>query len=214
LKTVIARMRELTDLGKTFEDGMDINRVEVALRQVGVALRDSSGQFRDMEQVLTDVGMRWDTLNANQQASIAVSLAGTRQQSRLIAIMSNFDRTLDLVNISQDSAGATMAQHTEFMKGMEAATVGLQNAYQKFITTITDSELIIGIIRTLATSIDLVATGFAAIGFSGQTAMFSILGLAGALKLFNLVSKEKLSLELIGNKATSLSLMLSKLTFA
>jgi TP901 family phage tail tape measure protein len=187
LKTVIARMRELTDLGKTFEDGMDINRVEIALRQVGVALRDSSGQFRDMEQVLTDVGMRFDSLNANQQASVAVSLAGTRQQSRLIAIMSGFDRTLQLVNISQNSAGATMAQHTEFMKGMEAATVGLQNAYQKFITTITDSEIIIGIIQGLSIGIEALANGLEAIGFSGQTALISIIGLAAAFKTYSLL---------------------------
>lgn len=200
LKTVIARMRELTDLGKTFEDGMDINRVEVALRQVGVALRDSSGQFRDMESVLTDVGMRWETLNANQQASIAVSLAGTRQQSRLIAIMSGFDRTLELVNISQNSAGATMAQHTQFMQGMEAATVGLQTAYQKFITTITDSELIIGIIRGLSTGIEAVANGLEAIGFSGQTALLAIIGLAAAFKTYSLVQKN--------------SMLINKLVFA
>jgi arabinogalactan endo-1,4-beta-galactosidase len=50
-------MRELTDLGKTFEDGMDISRVETALRQVGIALRDEQGQFRDLEKVLTEIGM-------------------------------------------------------------------------------------------------------------------------------------------------------------
>ena len=131
LKTVIARMRELTDLGKTFEDGMNVNRVETALRQVGVQLIDTNGQFRDMQAVLTDVGNAWETLNTNQRASVAVALAGTRQQSRLIAIMNDFDRTLELVNISQYSQGATMAQHMEYMKSMEAATVNLQNAWQK-----------------------------------------------------------------------------------
>jgi hypothetical protein len=44
------------DLGKTFEDGMDLNRVETALKQVGVQLRDNSGQFREMQVVLTEVG--------------------------------------------------------------------------------------------------------------------------------------------------------------
>lgn len=56
LKTVISRMRELTDLGKTLEDGMDVNRVEKALGQVGIDLRLANGQFRDMQDVLTDVG--------------------------------------------------------------------------------------------------------------------------------------------------------------
>jgi TP901 family phage tail tape measure protein len=57
IKTILARMRELTDYGKTLEEGMDVNRVERALGQVGVRLRDANGQFRDMEQVLIEVGM-------------------------------------------------------------------------------------------------------------------------------------------------------------
>ena len=56
LKTVLARMRELTDYGATLEDGMDINRVETALRHVGIQLRDTTGSFRDMDEVLVDIG--------------------------------------------------------------------------------------------------------------------------------------------------------------
>jgi TP901 family phage tail tape measure protein len=56
IKTVLARMRELTDYGKTLEEGMDVNRVERALGQVGIRLRDANGQFRDMQLVLTEVG--------------------------------------------------------------------------------------------------------------------------------------------------------------
>jgi hypothetical protein len=64
-----------------------------------------------------------------------------------------------------------MAQHTQFMRGMEAATIGLQNAYQKFITTITESEFIIAIIRGLGSGIEALANGFETIGFAGQTSM-------------------------------------------
>lgn len=128
LKTVISRMRELSDYGKVMEDGMNLNRVETSLRHIGVQLTDTSGNFRDMESVLTEVGNKWATLNTTQQASVAVALAGTRQQSRLIAMMNDFDRTLELVETSQMSAGATAAQHSEYMKSMEASMTRLQNA--------------------------------------------------------------------------------------
>lgn len=58
LKTVISRMRELTDYGATLEDGIDVNRVEKALKNINVDLRDQNGQFRDLEQVLTEVGLK------------------------------------------------------------------------------------------------------------------------------------------------------------
>lgn len=51
-------MRELTDYGKTLEDGVDVNRVAKALDNVGISLMDANGQFRDMESVLTEVGRK------------------------------------------------------------------------------------------------------------------------------------------------------------
>ena len=58
LKTVIARMRELSDYGKTLEDDTDINQVDSALKNVGVSLRDTKGEFRDLDDVLTDLGKK------------------------------------------------------------------------------------------------------------------------------------------------------------
>jgi len=209
IKSVTARMRELSDLGKTFEDGMDINRVETALRQVGVALRDESGQFRNLENVLTDVGMRWENLNKNQQASVAVALAGIRQQSRLIAIMNDFDRTLELTTLSQESAGATTAQQAQFMQGMQAATVSLQTAYQKFITTITESETLIGIVQGLANALDGLSSLLQNIGFEGSFAMTTLIALFGALKfgggvtkLYNRIQEKKIRNQEIDNLLT------------
>lgn len=157
LKTVIARMRELTDYGTTLEDNMDVNRVEKALGNIGVELRDQEGQFRDLENVLTEVGKKWDTLNKNQQANVAVALAGTRQQSRLIAMMQDFDRTLELVDISANSYGATMAQSAKYMEGLSAKMTLLTNAWQQLITTVTDSEIIIKIVEILTGLVNGVA---------------------------------------------------------
>ena len=157
LKTVIARMRELTDYGTTLEDNMDVNRVEKALGNIGVELRDQEGQFRDLEDVLTEIGKKWDTLNKNQQANVAVALAGTRQQSRLIAMMQDFDRTLELVDISANSYGATMAQSAKYMEGLSAKMTLLTNAWQQLITTVTDSEIIIKIVEILTGLVNGVA---------------------------------------------------------
>ena len=153
LKTVISRMRELTDYGATLEDGTDVNRVDKALQNVGISLMDANGQFRDLDSVLTELGHKWDTLTINQQANVAVALAGTRQQSRLIAMMQDFDRTLELVDISANSYGATMAQSADYMEGLEAATTRLTTAYEGLIQSITNSEFIIGMVDALTTMV-------------------------------------------------------------
>lgn len=58
LKTVIARMRELTDYGATLEDGMDINNVETQLAYVDIQLRNANGELRSTEDVLNDLGKK------------------------------------------------------------------------------------------------------------------------------------------------------------
>lgn len=146
LKTVIARMREMTDYGSTLEGDTDVNNVETQLAYVGIALKNANGELRSTEDVLDDLGKKWDTLNSNQQAAIAKALAGTRQQSRLIAMMSDYERVTELQQVSLRSAGATAAQMDTYMGGMEAALNKLNNAWEKIVTTITESDVIISII--------------------------------------------------------------------
>ena len=159
-KTIFARMREVTDIGKATEDGMSLNRVEKALASINVPLRDVSGQFRNLEDVLIDVGDKWDTLTSIEQAYIATSLAGTRQQPRLLAIFNDFARTKELIELSSDSVGALQFQHIDYMDGMEAAMNRLQNSWQGFIMVLTDSDIIIGLIGGVTTAIEILSDVF------------------------------------------------------
>ena len=181
LKTVISRMRELTDYGKTLEDDTDINRVDTALQNVGVSLMDTNGQFRDLEDVLTDLGKKWDTLNVNQQANVAVALAGTRQQSRLIAMMQDFDRTLELVDISANSYGATMAQSADYMEGLGASTTQLTTAVQTLITNLVNSDFIIGVIDKLKEGVQFIT--------DNTWILIGLTGVLGVLALNTLATK-------------------------
>ena len=149
LKTVIARMREITDYGETLEDGVDLNNVESQLAYVGIQLKTTTGELRSTEDVLDDLGKKWDSLNANQQAAIAKALAGTRQQSRLIAMMSDYERVIELQEISSRSAGATMAQIGVYTQGLEAALNRLSTSWEEVISTISDSDVIVFLVDTV-----------------------------------------------------------------
>lgn len=154
LKTIIARMRELGDYGETLEDGTDINNVETQLAYVGIALRDAKGELRSTEEVLDELGRKWETLDSNQQAAVAKALAGTRQQSRLIAMMEDYDRVIELQDIAQRSQGATLAQSETYLEGMEAAMNDIAVAWESIITSLTDSDVIVGAFKTFAKIIE------------------------------------------------------------
>jgi hypothetical protein len=57
---------------------------------------------------------KWDTLDRNTQRYIATIAAGSRQQSRFIAMMEDYDRTMELVETAQDSAGRSSEQFAKY----------------------------------------------------------------------------------------------------
>jgi len=178
LKTVIARMRELTDYGETLEGDTDVNNVETQLAYIGIALRNEEGALRSTEDVLDELGKKWDTLNSNQQAAVAKALAGTRQQSRLIAMMSDYERTVELQQIAQRSAGATAAQASTYMEGMEAALNKVSVAWEKIVTAVTNSDIIIGLIDDFAGLLDTIGNILdSTVGMVGFITIIATIGL-------------------------------------
>ena len=191
LKTIIARMRELTDYGATLEDGMSINNVETQLRYVGIALRDQNGELRSTEEVLDELGGKWEELSSNQQAAIAKALAGTRQQSRLIAMMSDYERVTELQQISQRSAGATAAQAASYMQGMEAALNKVNVAWEKIVTALTNSDVIINLINLVGNAMD--SLGSFLQSTAGVITAFSALAMIGVTIVGNKMTEIQLS---------------------
>ncbi len=156
-KTIFARMSEIKDFGATLEDGMDVNRIEKALKTVNVELRNSSGEMRNLDDVLIEVGRGWNSLNKNQKAYLATALAGTRQQTRLLAVMENFDRTMELVEVSSNSLGATYAQQAKYTDSIAFSMNKLTVAYQGVISGLVKSDFIIALVKMLAGLVEVLA---------------------------------------------------------
>ena len=71
MKTIIARFTELKEnvagtADSEFDD-LDYNKVDTALKSVGVSLKDANGQFRDLDDVFLELAGKWDTLDRNSQ---------------------------------------------------------------------------------------------------------------------------------------------------
>ena len=83
MKTIVARFTELkknpNELVEVDGEQVDANKIETALRSVGVALRDSNGEFRKLDDVFLDLAKRWDSLTVNQQRYVATMAAGSRR---------------------------------------------------------------------------------------------------------------------------------------
>ena len=153
MKTVIARFQELKKdpslIGEVDGEIVDANKIESALRTVGVALRDSSGQFRDLDDVFLELASKWKDMDKNTQRYIATVAAGSRQQSRFIAMMSDYDRTMELVNAANESAGASQRQFEKTVDSLESKLNRLSNAWAEYTMGLANSTVIKGVVDTL-----------------------------------------------------------------
>ena len=192
LKTVIARFQELKkspdEIGEVDGEIIDANKIEGALRTVGVALRDASGQFRDLDQVFMELASKWDSLDTNTQRYIATIAAGSRQQSRFIAMMSDYKRTTELVEAANNAAGASTQQYEKTLESMQTVLNRLKNAWNEFTMGIANSSILKGALKVLTGIINAInnltkvlgstAGGFAKLGIA-------IGGLKAGGKLFD-----------------------------
>jgi len=157
MKTIVARFQEMkqdpTKLVDSEGVAMDANKVDKALKTIGVDLMNTKGEFRDLDDVFLDISQRWDSLTQGQQRYIATIAAGSRQQSRFIAMMSNYERTMELVDAANNSAGASQRQFEKTLDSMEAKLNKLKNAWDQFTMGLMNNQI-------LKAGVDILTEGF------------------------------------------------------
>ena len=158
LKTIIARFTELKEnvagtSDSEFED-LDYNKVDKALKSVGVSIKDTAGQFRDLDQVFLELSEKWDTLDRNTQRYVATIAAGSRQQSRFIAMMDNYDRTVELMKLAADAEGKADEQFAKYADTMEYRLNQLSTKWEEFRVQLLNSDFFKGMIDGLSRFLD------------------------------------------------------------
>ena len=146
MKTIIARFQELkvdpNSLVDSEGEALDFNRVDKSLKSIGVSLVDTQGQFRDLDDVFIEIASRWDGLSQAQQRYIATIAAGSRQQSRFIAMMQDYDRTMELVDAAYTAEGAGQAQFDKTLESMDSKLNKLKNAWDQFVMGLMNADFL------------------------------------------------------------------------
>ena len=171
LKTIIARFGEVKKLSQeglftgTDEEGevIDINKVDTALKTAGISLQDFINGNEGLDQVFLRLAERWDSLSVVQQRYIATQAAGARMQARFIAMMQDYGRTQELLNVANNAEGAGEKQFAKTAESLEFKLNQLKDAYHSFIMGIANSTAI-------KTVVDVLITGFDKVNSIIQTA--------------------------------------------
>ena len=133
MKSIISRYGELKE-NKTGidEEGEEysLNKVDTALQAVGISIHDAKGEFRDFDDVIFELADHWDEIDKNTQRYIATVMAGNRQQSRFLALVSSGERLKELSETAADSEDASQMQYLKTLDSIEYKSQQMQTSLQ------------------------------------------------------------------------------------
>ena len=163
LRTLFTRLEGLK-LGKTLEDGVDLNKYSAALSAVGVQILDTSGELRNMDDILEDLGARWQQLGRDQKMALAQTVGGVRQYNNLIALMDNWDFMQENLATARGSEGALQEQANIYAESWEAAQKRVRAAAQQIYKDLIDEKFFIKLGDFFTTALNGVDNFINAIG--------------------------------------------------
>lgn len=173
-KTLFSRIQDL-ELGKTLDDGTTLGKYSKALDAVGISIKDSNGELRDMDRILDDIGGKWDTLNKDEQVALAQAVGGVRQYTQFIALMDNWDFMKENLETAKNATGELQNQADIFAESWEAARKNVKASAEGIYDSLIKDEFWIGLTNGFADglkSVELFADSIG--GLKGVLALATI----------------------------------------
>lgn len=152
-KTIFARMQGLS-LGETLDDGVDLNKYSIALQKIGVNVLDANGNLRQMDDILDDLGARWEQLTEAQRVATAETVGGMRQYANFMALMDNWSEVQKNITIAANSEGTLQEQADIYAQSWEGAKKRLQASLQGIYHDIIDDKTFISMTDNISKVVD------------------------------------------------------------
>ena len=195
MKSIASRYGELTKNPAGFQDlegeEYSFNKVDQALQSVGISMKDTNGQFRSFTEVILELSAVWNDLTSVQQRYIATQMAGNRQQSRFLALVSNGDLLRENLENALNSEDVGTLQALEYLDSLQAKIEQVQVAYQQFYTTIGIEDAwksTLGWIRNIIDSLNSLPKVFGKLPVSAGIAIANLISVIKNLLLSGLAS--------------------------
>ena len=162
-KTLFSRIQDL-ELGKTLDDGTTLGKYSKALDAVGVSIKDSNGELRDMDRILDDIGGKWDTLNKDEQVALAQAVGGVRQYTQFIALMDNWDFMKENLETAKGATGELQKQADIFAESWEAARKNVKASAEGIYDSLIKDEFWIDLTNGFAGFLKIIESAIDSVG--------------------------------------------------
>lgn len=187
IRTIFSRMRDVRDgnLSSIGDDGTieDLSNIEGTLEAVGIKLRESNNEFRNMFDVLDDTASKWSKLSTVQRAAVGEAYSGVRQSEKFYILMENWDKVREYIEVSEQSTGIATEKFDAYLSSIEAHSNSLMASLERLATTTISDELYVKLLDIAKAMVDTASdTGIlksALIGLGTSASLYGIQQLVG-----------------------------------
>lgn len=150
INAVLSRMENirLSKLEDYENNGESLSGIEAVLGKEGISLKDSSDSFKNLGEVLDEVGSKWNSYSEASQSAVAGAFAGSQHSDDFTILMENYDNAMKYAEISLDSSGQAMEKFSVYQESLTGKTEEFKNAFIGLSTTILDSDFLKDIIES------------------------------------------------------------------
>lgn len=145
LRTIAARIRktdsELEDLGEVMTVAKYEDLIN-ALTKHNVQLTDVNNEFRSTYDILKDIAAHWHEMSSMEQAAVAETISGTRQQVVFYSIIDQFQEATNAMDAMANSAGTLEDSYSIYLDTAAAHIERLGIAWKTFSMDAVDSNFI------------------------------------------------------------------------
>ena len=145
LRTILFRVRQVK---AEFDDGeivdaKSISNAAKALEDVGISVRDETGDMKSMSRIMSELSAKWGTLTKAQQSYLQNYLAGNRNGNVLFALMDNWGQYEKMLQQYEDSSGTALEKNAIYTDSWAAETEKLKTAWAETASILTDNGTIL-----------------------------------------------------------------------
>lgn len=148
----------------------------------------TTGQLRNVYDILDDVANVWDELDKNTREALAIEAAGIRQKNVFLAMMQNWEGVKDAVESASDSVGSADVENEKYIKSIQGRVENFERSVQQLSRTVLDSDIIkwfVDLGTTCVNAIDKIVNTFGSLGTIGLGAgLFTSIKNVGMAELY------------------------------
>lgn len=136
----------------------NLNDIETVLNSIGIKIRENATSFREMDDVLEEIGSKWESFNDVTKNAVGTAIAGTRQRENVTALFENWDKVQKYSKIAENSYGTATKKMEAYNDSLEASQNKVTAAIEKATLAVNGSNALIKINNIVAMLIENMGT--------------------------------------------------------